>query len=96
MPVEMNNLKEGDRITSVDGFWGKVIRLDPSDETVLVTWDKSKATNWCKIRRIISFQRADETDAEKYPHKCPLCSSPAYIGVSSVDCSFAVCALYKS
>ena len=24
---------------------------------------------------------------DKYPHKCPKCGSPAYIGLNSVDCS---------
>jgi hypothetical protein len=33
-------------------------------------------------------------DLNKYPHKCPTCSLPAYIGFNSIDCSNG-CKVFK-
>lgn len=30
-------------------------------------------------------------DHEKFPHECPKCKSPAYIGLSTVECSNGGC-----
>lgn len=31
-------------------------------------------------------EKPEKKDDEKYPHKCPKCGGPAYIGFSDVDC----------
>lgn len=31
--------------------------------------------------------RAEAPRDDKYPHKCPRCGSPAYVGFSSIECS---------
>lgn len=30
-------------------------------------------------------------DLSRFPHKCPACGAPAYIGLKDVDCSSATC-----
>ena len=35
-------------------------------------------------------------DPERYPHKCPKCSNPAYIGaITTIECSSSACVHYK-
>ena len=33
------------------------------------------------------FNNCRDRESDKYPHKCPRCGSPAYIGFSKVECS---------
>jgi hypothetical protein len=34
---------------------------------------------------------SDPIDLAQFPHQCPRCSSPAYVGLTSVECSRAGC-----
>jgi hypothetical protein len=46
------------------------------------------------IQRIDSLKNQEvkpETDQSKFPHRCPSCGSPAYIGLLSVECSNGSC-----
>lgn len=41
---------------------------------------------WAQAR-IAELEARNKVDLAKYPHQCPNCGSPAYVGLFLVDCS---------
>lgn len=40
-----------------------------------------------KLDTMEVYAKAPTPGADRFPHKCPRCGSPAYLGFSSIDCS---------
>ncbi len=66
----IENAKDGDFIT---------IKWMSPPVKELMEW-----TNDPEVKRI--SEEAGARMSSKYPHKCPHCGGPAYVGFSSVDC----------
>jgi hypothetical protein len=80
------DLKRGDQV--------KILGSDPPRDDLYV--DKLSAPGngnsppWCIGLEDCDLQQAAaeiSLDSAKYPHTCPRCNSPAYIGINRVDCS---------
>jgi hypothetical protein len=52
-----------------------------------VELNSAKVTFFWIIYPDFAPKEQEKTDLSRYPHKCPTCQSPAYVGFSSVECS---------
>ena len=43
--------------------------------------------NSVKLNDITEIRACPSTSSKEYPHTCPKCGAPAYIGLTSIDCS---------
>lgn len=60
--------------------------------TALVPLDKSEMVAvWMRNVQAIECAVPAGPDPSKFPHVCPKCGSPAYIGFNSTECSKAGC-----
>jgi hypothetical protein len=81
VPTEPNN-----PIDPIQPFWeGNGCRLT-----------KGSYYCYCTMRGI-QTDKTDPSNKSRFPHKCPRCQKPAYVGVvpNSVDCSSMGCVSYK-
>lgn len=67
--------------------WVKAMELLPNNsESTLLKQARELADT-------IDFEYfgGSKSDLSKFPHKCPLCDSPAYLGANVIECSNTSC-----
>ena len=78
--------------------WVRITKIHSLDVKVHLEWDNpdwstnfrfSSLHNYCVL---VDYKPG--ADLSRYPHKCPRCGEPAYVGavVASVDCTNLECA----
>jgi hypothetical protein len=65
---------------------GKIVGVNSSGHVIVGNFVVFSPSN-IKILPLNATIASTAIDMSKYPHKCPKCSSPAYIGFTSVECS---------
>lgn len=80
------------KIFNLSSDWiGIVDSVHPSVNYIIILRDKVNNKKFIPfvVSDIETILSQSSTDLSKYPHKCPKCSSPCYIGFASIDCSNA-------
>ena len=83
----------GDFGKTVD-YQYKFLKLNPSkrDPSPLYLLRVGSVTNIFMLEHLMDYVNKKEgIDYSMYPNKCPLCSRPAWVSFSTVDCTNPLC-----
>jgi hypothetical protein len=99
--VQVGDVWEWWNTTIVKEFGTRVeiTRADPGAIDAVVLPERMLTRSWGRAEivtenwKLVSRKTVAEPpfDYNKYPHKCPRCSQPAYRGAFQVDCSSSAC-----
>lgn len=64
-----------------------ITTLKPADPDFQKWRNQFWGALWKSLKPVIEPEPHQVVDMQRWPHKCPRCSGPAYVGFAKVECA---------